>query len=183
MKIRKLVIIAVILVALLIWKSTTNGPPEQVENINTLDVPYLSQTENNWCGPASLAMVLNYWGVSVTQEEIAPFIINPYDNLTHSDDIVEYAENLGFIAFYGSITIEELKEKISNEHPVIVLQWFSPDYRVGHFRVVIGYDEQKIITHDPILGQNHPFLHDEFFELWLRKNCIENESIIISSNQ
>lgn len=173
-----------LIAAALIWESTMNEPSEQVENISTLNVPYVHQTENNWCGPASLEMVLRYWGVSVNQENIAPFVINPDDNLAHSGDMVEYAENLGFSASYGSMTIEELKENIDNKHPVIVLQWASRyDKENSHFRVVVDYNEQKIITHDPALKPNYPFTYEEFFELWLRENYTENESIIISPSQ
>lgn len=40
------------------------------------DVPFVIQ-KPYWCGPACLSMVLQYWGVNVSQGEIAAEIYDP----------------------------------------------------------------------------------------------------------
>lgn len=150
---------------------------EYAEEFYISGVPYKYQNENNWCGPASLAMVLSYWGEYVSQENIADSVINP-DNLTKCENLAKYAKSLGFNAFYDSITIEELKENISMGYPIIVLQRFSLDYSWGHFRVVIGYDVETIINHDPLQGENYNLSYDDFVELW-KIEKYENEFVAV----
>ncbi len=97
----------------------------------------------HYCGPASLAMVLNYWGLNLTQDEVAKEVFNPSTNLTYIGDMVRYPRELGFFSrdFIGSI--ETIKYYIALDIPVIVLQKYSLKYPVGHYRVVIGYDDER----------------------------------------
>lgn len=164
-----------------------------LENFYIENVPYKYQNDFYWCGPASLAMVLDYWGDYVTQENIASLIYRPDENVTYSSDMVEYAENQGFIAFWRIATIEELKENISNGYPIIVLQRFSLDSSENHFRVVVGYDERNVITYNPVylrdssiyldypdyFAQDYYIPYDNFLELWRLDNNLENVSIVI----
>lgn len=158
----------------------TDESSKYAENYYIPNVPHKFQNENNWCGPASLAMVLSYWGNYVSQENIADLVINP-DNLTKCENLAKYARSLGFNAFYDSIIIEELKENISLGYPIIVLQRFSLDYPEGHFRVVIGYNDETIITHDPLLGENYNLSYDDFVELW-KIEKYENEFVAVYSS-
>lgn len=161
------------------------------ENFHMENVPYKYQNENNWCGPASLAMVLSYWGVYVSQETIADSVIN-LDNLTKCENLAKYAENFGFNTSDGTTTIEELKENVSNGYPIIVLQ---RDFPVNHFRVVVGYNEENIITHNPLYVRNYSVYlndypdyptqyyhipYDNFVDLW-ELDGFQNEFVTVYS--
>jgi len=54
------------------------------------DVPFFPQTRY-YCGPASLASVMNYYGLSVTEEEIAKEIYITKLSGTLPMDILRYA--------------------------------------------------------------------------------------------
>ena len=145
------------------------------------NVPYIRQ-KPHWCGPAALAMVLNYWGLNISQDEIAAEIYRPDKKLTYISDMVKYPQSLGFYskAFTGSIDI--LKSYIIADIPVIVLQKFSTIIPTGHYRVVIGFDdhEQLLYVLDPTVGE-YAIPYNEFVELWKPGSTfkVTNWSLII----
>lgn len=110
-------------------------------------VPFFPQ-EAYQCGPASLAGVLNYWGTTVTPEEIAAEIYSPSARGTLNLDMVLYPERKGFKAKSYQGSIEDIRGKIDSGYPLIVLVdeglWMVQQ---NHFMVVVGYDEKNIIAH------------------------------------
>ena len=56
-----------------------------------LDVPFIAQ-QPNYCGPAALAMLANFYGHPVTQDEIARSIYLPGIRGTLTSDLVAYAQ-------------------------------------------------------------------------------------------
>jgi len=110
------------------------------------NVPFYPQTEYQ-CGPASLAGVLNFWGVRITPEEIAEEIYSKSARGTLNIDIVLYAQKQGLKAIQYEGTMEELRKNIDSRHPIIVLVdygFFS--IQANHFMVVIGYNEDGVIV-------------------------------------
>jgi len=132
------------------------------------DVPYFNQGSTYWCGPASMAMVLNYWGHNETMEDIASQIYDPQRRLTTIMDMAMYPQALGFYteSFVGSIDSIELY--IQQGVPLIVLQRFSLQESYGHYRVVVGYSAKNstVTTFDPIIGSDYEFSYEVFMELW-----------------
>jgi len=132
------------------------------------DIPYIQQAETYWCGPASLAMILSYWGASVTQEEIAGEIYNPAINMTYISEMKAYPQDLGFETQELIGSIGNLKEWIRRGRPPVVLQKFSPENTYGHFRIVVAYDDEKelFVTYDPVIGSDYEIVYSEFVDLW-----------------
>lgn len=132
------------------------------------NVPYVSQSNAYWCGPATLTMVLNFWNVNMSQEEIAVEIFDPMTNLTAISEMKAYVQRLGLKYEEPEGSIENLKKYVSRGFPVIVLQKYSLQSAYGHYRVVVGYDDEnrQTVTLDPILGHNYNITYTEFAELW-----------------
>ncbi|MFB3886525.1 MAG: C39 family peptidase [Thermodesulfobacteriota bacterium] len=111
------------------------------------NVPFYPQQAYQ-CGPASLAGVLNYWGIDVSPEEIAEEIYSHSAKGTLNIDMVLYVEKKGLKAtpYQGSFT--DIKEKIDSGYPLIVLVddglWV---YQQNHFMVLLGYYPNGIIAH------------------------------------
>lgn len=120
------------------------------------------------CGPASLAGVLNYWGVDVSPEEIAAEIYSPTARGTLNIDMILYVEKKGLRANQYRSSPSDLKRKIDSGYPLVVLVdygfWI---YQQNHFMIVLGYDENGIIVHS---GRDRhkslPF--KEFLKSWER---------------
>jgi len=111
-------------------------------------VPFYAQ-EAFQCGPASLAMVLHWSGVSVTPGSVASKVFTPSKKGSFQSAIISAARRYGRVAYpiHGP---EEMLLEVSAGHPVIVLQnlglsWFPK----WHYAVVSGYDLESgvIILH------------------------------------
>lgn len=133
-------------------------------------VPFIPQTAG-YCGPASLAMVLRYWGEAVNQEEIGAALYLPSAKGTLNLDLEFYARRRGFRAEGFRGTLAEVKAEIDQGRPVIVFQ----DQGIGplafpHFLVVIGYDDTRelILAHSGVT-ENRLIPYREFLWTWGKK--------------
>jgi predicted double-glycine peptidase len=145
-----------------------NIKPENGYLIQT--VPFEKWLERNYCGPACLAMVLNYWdgSRSFSQRKITDEIYDSQSQATYNSEMVLYPRVNGFksYSFQGNLRI--LKDVVGKGIPVIVLTKTIKQIAKGHYRVVIGYDEDKdqIIFHDPYFGDRHAMASEDFMKVW-----------------
>ncbi|MFN8474167.1 MAG: C39 family peptidase [Anaerolineae bacterium] len=127
------------------------------------------QTLNN-CGPSSVVAAMSWYGVNVSQEE-ARRVLRPYSEnrgMSHTV-IAPYVAQFGLEAkarVNGNPDI--IKSLVANNIPVIVLQWISESRRIGHFRVVQGYDDRQGVFYvdDSLLGPNVAIPYDSFEQRW-----------------
>jgi ABC-type bacteriocin/lantibiotic exporter with double-glycine peptidase domain len=131
------------------------------------NVPFYPQ-EKYQCGPASLAGILNFWGVTVLPEEIASEIYSRSARGTVTLDTVLYSEKKGLKASPYEGSFEDIKKKIDAGHPLIVMVdegfWI---YQKEHFMVVLGYYEKGVIVNS---GKNqYEFIPlSDFLKSWGR---------------
>jgi predicted double-glycine peptidase len=108
--------------------------------------PYRQKPE--LCGPASLKMVLNFFGIEKTEEELARMAGYLQGKGTKSEGLVRTAQELGLKAFQKDFSeIDDLKEYVVNKNTPVIVDWFSVDG--GHYSVIIGVDEKNIYMQDP----------------------------------
>ena len=133
------------------------------------NVPFHPQ-EDYQCGPASLAGVLNYWGIDVTPEGIAMDIFSESARGTLNIDMLLYANKKGVHALQYAGSIDNLRTQINAGLPLIVLVDYGfLMYQANHFMVVIGYSDDSVIVNSGRTKQM--FIDkDEFLRLWKRTN-------------
>lgn len=157
--------------------------------MKNLTVPYKSQWDadanqtQSDCGPASAAMILQYYGVNVTTDEFyaktkAGKGVIPVQLILNA--IGEY----GFkCAYYTNKSIDSLKSYIDRDIPVIALVHYGDfssrqdkRYVGGHFFTVVGYRDDGVFVNDPDFwdkyrgdGDHHFYTWDEFTKGW--SNC------------
>ena len=103
------------------------------------DVPLIKQ-EDYYCGPASLAMVLQWAGMDVTQAEIAAQAFSPGATGTYLADMVGTARRRGQLAVPIS-SLADLLGEIAADHPVIIFQNLGLSWApTWHYAVAVGYD-------------------------------------------
>ena len=130
---------------------------------------FISQTLNN-CGPASVAEVLNYWGIYRTQGQVQAILRadgNPGGMVPYG--VPGYMHALGMDVVIGvGGTDEEIKALVAGGFPVIVNQWVSLSNHYGHFRPIEAYDDARggFVSSDPYLGPNHFISYADFDEIW-----------------
>jgi tetratricopeptide (TPR) repeat protein len=117
-------------------RATPGGLPTQAD---VAGVPFIPQQEN-YCGPASLAMALAWSGAPADQEAVAPQVFTPGREGTMRADMLAAARRNGRLAVPVG-NLEDLLAELAAGHPVIVFQNLSLDwYPVWHFAVATGYD-------------------------------------------
>ncbi len=105
------------------------------------NVPFFPQ-EDNFCGPAALATVVTWTGVSVEPEQIAQKVYTPGRQGTLQSDILAAARREGRLAVPVT-SLRDVMTEIAAGHPVLVLQNLSLGwYPQWHYAVAVAYDLQ-----------------------------------------
>lgn len=125
----------------------------------------ISKQTKGFCGPFSLKMILDYYGLEKSIDELAETIHATHDYGCDPIDIVEGAKKLGFEAFYKkNSSIEEVKKYVAVNIPVIV-EWFSPE-DFGHYTPVVGFENHQILLADSLLGDVRKMDIKKFMYRW-----------------
>jgi ABC-type bacteriocin/lantibiotic exporter with double-glycine peptidase domain len=140
----------------------TPGDIHKIEN-----VPFFPQ-EDYQCGPASLAIVLNFWGIDVSPDDIAREIFSRTARGTLNIDMVLYANKMGLDTAQYRGNKEDLKKNIDSGFPVIVLVDYGFSlYEANHFMVIVGYNDQGVLV-DSGRKKNSFILWSGFLKAWGR---------------
>jgi tetratricopeptide (TPR) repeat protein len=107
-------------------------------------VPHVWQKWNN-CGPATLAMALDYLGSQLTQADIAAALKPDQDDKNVSpEEMAAFARSNGFHAMVrANGDYDHLRLLLSNGVPVLIETWLEqePGNGMGHYRLLTGYDD------------------------------------------
>ena len=118
-------------------------PRDLASQRTLLSVPFHEQ-EDYQCGPAALAMALNFSGVAVSPAELAPQAFTPRRKGTLQADMIGAARRNGRIPFPVEGGISGLLRELEAGHPVIVLQNLGLGWiPVWHYAVAIGFDLER----------------------------------------
>lgn len=162
--------------------------------MKNLIVPYKSQWDddagktNNDCGPACVAMVLNYYGENLTTNEV-------FDRTGADKGLITVSELRKAIYYFKytsnylkNCSEEDLKSYIDKDIPPIVLVHYGDltsrqdkKYTGGHFVLVVGYRSDGFFVNDPDFrgdiryqGDHHFYTKDEFMKAW--GNCSQDKN-------
>ena len=125
------------------------------------------------CGPASLKIVLDYYGVDKSEQELAT-LTNTTEIGTNAENIKHAAESLGFnVVIKNESSFSDIEEWLEKKVPVIV-NWFTrgrldySDSEVadGHYSVVAGLDTEHIYLQDPEIGKMRVLKREDFLRVW-----------------
>ncbi|MFH1078224.1 MAG: cysteine peptidase family C39 domain-containing protein [Patescibacteria group bacterium] len=117
------------------------------------------------CGPASLKILLDYYGKTYTEEELAKLCDATADRGTDHVNMVEAVRKLGNEAVAKeNATFDDIREAVRMNIPVVV-GWYStfgdPD---DHFSVVFAIDDTTISMMDPERDEGSITMPVEEFE-------------------
>lgn len=154
-----------------------------------LNIPPFQETlHQSLCGPASLKIVLDFYGEQKTETELAELCT--WDKSYGVDDIniKQAAESLGYkVEIINESNFQEIENWLDKKVPVIV-NWFTrgrydypeSDVADGHYSVVEGLDEDYIYLQDPEIGAIRKLARTDFMKVWFDYSgeCMSPESLI-----
>jgi ABC-type bacteriocin/lantibiotic exporter with double-glycine peptidase domain len=116
-----------------------------------LSVP-LQKQPYNLCLPASVSMVLSYWGVEIAPERILEQV-PIYKDGTTGEDLRRFVETLGFRGFLVQLPFEDLVQHLAKQRPIIVSLTAGRNLR--HAMVLVGVDPagRQVWLNDPASGE------------------------------
>lgn len=113
--------------------------PEAPRQVELGRVPFFAQ-EDYLCGPAALAMVLDYSGLAVRPEDLVAQVYAPARQGSLPPAMVSAARRHGRLA-YPLDAFDGLLQEVAAGHPVVVLLNLEVSWAPRwHYAVVIGYD-------------------------------------------
>jgi hypothetical protein len=133
-------------------------------------VPFYPQKDYQ-CGPAALAMALEWSGVSTTPAQLTPEVYTPARKGSLQSAMIAAARRHSRIA-YPISGPDAMLEELGAGHPIIVLQNLGLSwYPVWHYAVVVGYDmdESTVILHSGTDPSKHVPLK-AFHRTWARSD-------------
>jgi len=142
--------------------------PGTADKAMVAGVPFFAQEELQ-CGPAALAMVLNWSGIGVQPADLSPEVYSPGLKGSLQSALLGAARRHGRVA-YPITGSEAMLAEISAGNPVIVLVnlgffW----YPKWHYAVVLGYDKEldEVILHSGLIANKH-LDYRVFMNTWQR---------------
>jgi uncharacterized protein YvpB len=138
----------------------------------------------NYCGPASMAMLLSYWGWDGTHDQAASVLkpnkvdknVMPYEM---ADFVSQAMPGMDTIIRVGG-DFETLKRLIANGYPVLIEK--GPQFRdinyhitwMGHYQVLTGYNDQEgyFIAQDSYEHENFIQSYNELLPQWRSFNYL-----------
>jgi len=125
--------------------------------------PFRQKT--GFCGPASLKMVLDYFGVKKSERDLAKLTGCTKTKGVEAKNLLKAAEKLGFKGFIKDFSkIKDIKKYILKKKIPVIVDWFSEDE--GHYSVVAGIDNKNIYLQDPELGKVRKLKIHDFKRIW-----------------
>ncbi len=137
-----------------------------------IDVPFVRQVRAG-CGPASIAMVMQYWvqhepgldAIAADAEHIDE-TLPASDRGTLGSDLETYLKAHGFSAFVFDGEPKDLAHHLAKGRPLVVC--LAPKGPNGplHFVVVVGVGEIEILLNDSARGKLFRERRQTFLEQW-----------------
>ncbi len=107
------------------------------------DVPFFPQQEYH-CGPAALAAIINYRGITVEPDDIARLVYVPELQGSLQVEIVAATRQFDLLPVELDGQIESLLHELAAGNPVFVLQNLAIEaYPLWHYEILIGYDLEQ----------------------------------------
>lgn len=158
------------------YPAETDGVPVQEDppaphsptEVSVGSLIHTDQTLDN-CGPAAIAEVLRYYGITKSQQELQSILRAGNPSGMTTDVIAPYVAGLGLRAYVRPNGTEaQVKSLIRAGLPPIVEQTVSASDPQLHYRAIEGYDDQldRFIAADTLLGPRHPLAYAEFDRIW-----------------
>ncbi len=151
--------------------------------------PFQETLHASMCGVASLKIVLDYYGIEKTENELTKVCKLDKNLGVDSEAIKKAAESYGFkVKIKNNSLYKDIENWLNKGVPVIV-NWFTrgrSDYSDseiadGHYSVAAELDNDFIYLQDPEIGKVRKIKRNDFLRVWFdfSGEYIKSEELII----
>ncbi|MEK6918735.1 MAG: C39 family peptidase [Nanoarchaeota archaeon] len=145
-----------------------------------LKVPYDKQKTDYTCGPASLKMILEFFGIKKPEIILAHQAHTKKKTGTTHEQMINLVRREGLYCYvHNQSNINTIKHFITAGLPVII-SFKNPEDKEGHYAVAIGYNKGIIILNDPWNGKNFKIDDKVLKKFWVSENKGKKSIIVIS---
>lgn len=133
-----------------------------------LKVKSFEQEKTGFCGPASLKMVLDYFGIKKSEGKLAKLSGCTKSKGVEAENLLKAAKELGFKGFIKDFSkIEDIRKYVLRKKIPIIVDWFSSFFVPGgHYSVVVDIDKKNIYLQDPEIGRARVLPIETFKKVW-----------------
>jgi len=125
-------------------KALLKTTPEHINPHTELSETVFFPQEENQCGPASLGMVMQSAGLTITPEQLQKSLYIPEKQGSLQIEMLATARKHGLLAYQLQPSLQDVLVEIDAGNPVVVLQNLALSwYPLWHYAVVIGYDLKR----------------------------------------
>ncbi len=129
-----------------------------------LKVKSFKQT-TGFCGPVSLRIVLDYFGIKKSEKELAKLSGCSKSKGVEAEGLLKAVKKFGLKGFIKDFSeISDIRKYVKNKKIPVIVDWFSQDE--GHYSVVADIDNGNIYLQDPELGRVQKLNIDKFKRIW-----------------
>jgi len=136
--------------------------------------PFQETLYKSYCAPATLKMLLDYYGVEKSEKELAHLMGTTKDAGTTVEDFVKALKKFGLKAKVKDYaTFADIEGYLKKDIPVVV-DWFTkgrsddPEHFTadGHYSIAVGLDKTHIYLQDPEIGRMRKLKRQDFLKVW-----------------
>lgn len=125
--------------------------------------PYKQQP--GLCGPASLAMVLNFFGVRASENQLARLSGCTPERGVGAHRLVKALNHFGLKGLVKDFaTLADIRRYVRKRRIPVIVDWFSTND--GHYSVVVDITRTHIVLQDPELGRKRTMDLHTFNRVW-----------------
>lgn len=136
-----------------------------------INVPPIKQSDSSRCGPAGVKMILKYFDIDATEQEICDRCSHTYDKGCTNEAMVKAFKSYGLSSkIFNNCSLEDIEYWIKHHIPVIV-DYFASGLSVeeipdGHTGIVVDIDKESIYILDPRTARVLSFDRHNFLQVW-----------------
>lgn len=143
---------------------------------------YSKQTNEYYCGPATVKMILEMYGIAKSQKQLARELKTTIKSGTSHKEITKILSKyrIPFKEKRKNGKIKELRNIPANE--IIFTCRYLPEERTGHYVIVKKIESKSINLIDPYFGKNKKLSLNYFKKTWHGTHVPYGWYIAIKSN-
>lgn len=131
----------------------------------------IRQSDSSKCGPAVVKMILSYYGVDATEDELCVRCNHSFNKGCTNEDMAKAIRSYGFSTkLMTDASLSDIEYWIKHHIPVIV-DYFAGGETVdempdGHAGIIVDIDKESVYLLDPRSAKHLTIHREDFMRVW-----------------